>query len=104
MYNSDLLETGEIGYWCFFSLEIELFLLKFEVIDTWYDEAINTAIATSKVIKNYIGSYKVGQTIELDTPWQMQKTLENARRVTIMGIFRGVNAFFYNDPPWSFNV
>lgn len=101
MYSNSLPEAGEIRYWCFFSLEVEPFLLRFEVIDTWYDEAINTTVATSKVIKSYIGDYKVSQTIELDTPWQMQKTLENARRVMIMGIFKGLNTFFYSDPPWK---
>jgi hypothetical protein len=105
VYNNNYPDRGNV-YFCNVSSLKEFVLLKGIVNKIWYD-----SINKNKVARIYIKEilydtnkkayFKVGGITNIDIPWQLQYTLENSRRVAIMGIFKGPNSFYKFGPPWE---
>lgn len=96
----------EERYWCFVTTaNTVMIMLKVRVIRRYKDKENNVYVMKCIIIETFPGikneAYKIGNIVRLDFPWQLQKTLEDARRVMIMGIFKARDAFFYDQPPWS---
>lgn len=99
---------GEERYWSFIGVEdafdrvILLLKVKVDNIRWDYDNEYDTyeCEVLDVVIDNRNDSTK-GNTVIVDQPWQLQKTLKQAQSLLIDVIFgKGVNAFFDRKAPF----
>jgi hypothetical protein len=96
-----MIKEAEIKYWCFVELDGEPVLLKVEILKFLHDKVTRKLIgAKVKGHKTFLGRPPV-HIFNVEWLWQLQDTLEDAKRVMIMGVFKGSDAFFKPEPPWE---
>ncbi len=98
MYNKDVPEKDDIVYWTNV-LGYIVAIVKCKVVETEWDEDNEYEITRLNNIKNIAG--KAVSHFIVDYPWQLQKTLEDAKRIAIIGIFKSKYSFLHQIPPWE---
>jgi len=105
MYINKMPEAGEERYWTFINMRGKPTIAKVKVKHRWADEHITGALMEVEVTENIFNKYyKKGMTLNLNYAWTLQKTLGDAKKVMILGIFslKGYrNSFFSPKPPWE---
>lgn len=98
-------KIGEERYFAFVNTDGTPALAKVKVINRWEDKDAGGMVNHVKVLDPYFGLWKKGAKIHLDFAWQLQKTLEGAKKALIIGTFgmpKGPNeAWLYRKPPWE---
>jgi len=107
MFINKMPQPKEERYWAFATLDKEISLFKVKILKRWYDRNSKSTVVTTEVldiiysvVAHPLSSYKIGQRIEMDFVWQLQETLEDAKKLLIMGAFFE-NAFYYSKPVWE---
>jgi hypothetical protein len=103
MFTKSIPELKEERYWIFIDSKGAPSIAKVKTIRRWYDKTSKTNITEVDVIENIFGGFHKGMRLNIDFPWQLQKTLEDAMKVMILAIFssRGADSFFWNEAPWE---
>jgi len=100
MYTKELPKPQEIRYWVFVDTDNNPYLVKVKVLRRWFDKENGYYVSNVTALEHIIGEEEA-KNFGVDSPWQMQKTLEDARKVMLIGIFKGDQAFFHNKAPWE---
>jgi len=103
MFINKVPEVGEERYWTFVDSyrDRNPSIVKVKFLDQRYDKITESNIIEVKIIENIFSNFSKGIIISLEYSWQLQKTLEDAMKIMILGIFKGENAFFNDCPPWE---
>lgn len=103
MFTKSMPELKEERYWIFIDSKGAPSITKVEITRRWYDKVNKSNVIKVNVIENIFGSFHKGMRLSIDYPWQLQKTLEDARKVMILATLssKGIDSFFYDQPPWE---
>lgn len=103
MFTKSMPELKEERYWIFIDSKGAPSIAKVKTIKRWYDKVSKLNVIKVDVIENVFGSYHKGMRLGLNNLWQLQKTLEDARKLMVLAIFssKGIDSFFWGQPPWE---
>lgn len=105
MYSNDEPKIHEERYFIMVEQSRGPTLAKVVVENRWEDKDAGGMVNKIKIIQKHFSPWSVNAVIHIDYDWQLPKTLEDAKRIMMLGIFsRGGDAheaWYYRKPPWE---
>jgi hypothetical protein len=96
-------KNGEIRYWAFRDADGKLYLEKVKCIRKLFDKENDNDYYSCMLlepISEFRLGMKPGYITYIDHAWQLQKTLEDAQRLLILGVLKEAD-FLLSSSPWE---
>ena len=104
MYSNDEPKIGEERFLTHVDYDGNPSISKIKVVNRWADQDAGGMVNKVKVIDSLFGGWHAPLVLHIDYDWQLQKTLEDAKRVMFIGIFNSEKTgmtWLYREPPWE---